>query len=83
MCGCTEIPQYLELKELIAMYSSTGRHGGDLNTDTVTIIGTALDVQEKVVRQVSYASVACLSVFHPLTTLRLGDQRRLYALDRQ
>ncbi|THG94927.1 hypothetical protein EW026_g6628 [Hermanssonia centrifuga] len=40
-----------ELKELIAMHSSAGEHGGDLKTDTVTIIGGALDLQEKVVKQ--------------------------------
>ncbi|CDO75934.1 hypothetical protein BN946_scf184873.g23 [Trametes cinnabarina] len=36
-----------ELKELIAMHSNTGQLGGDLKTDTVTIIGGALDLQEK------------------------------------
>jgi hypothetical protein len=41
-----------ELKELIAMHSSHATHGGDLRTDTVTIIGATLDLQEKVVRQV-------------------------------
>lgn len=40
-----------ELKELIAMHSSIGEYGGDLKTDTVTIIGGALDLQEKVVKQ--------------------------------
>ncbi len=40
-----------ELKELIAMHSSAGEHGGDLKKDTVTIIGGALDLQEKVVKQ--------------------------------
>ena len=40
-----------ELKELIAMHSSIGEYGGDLKTDTVTIIGAALDLQEKVVKQ--------------------------------
>ncbi|KAF7302424.1 CNNM transmembrane domain-containing protein [Mycena chlorophos] len=40
-----------ELKELIAMHSTMGTHGGDLKTDTVTIIGATLDLQEKVVRQ--------------------------------
>ncbi|KAI0643240.1 DUF21-domain-containing protein [Trametes meyenii] len=40
-----------ELKELIAMHSNAGELGGDLKTDTVTIIGGALDLQEKVVRQ--------------------------------
>ncbi|KAI0075021.1 DUF21-domain-containing protein, partial [Panus rudis PR-1116 ss-1] len=40
-----------ELKELIAMHSSVGEYGGDLKTDTVTIIGGALDLQEKVVEQ--------------------------------
>ena len=42
-----------ELKELIAMHSSTSAHGGDLKTDTVTIIGATLDLQEKVVSQVT------------------------------
>lgn len=41
-----------ELKELIAMHSSHATHGGDLKTDTVTIIGATLDLQEKVVKQV-------------------------------
>ncbi|KAJ4490474.1 hypothetical protein J3R30DRAFT_3653766 [Lentinula aciculospora] len=40
-----------ELKELIAMHSSMATHGGDLKTDTVTIIGATLDLQEKIVRQ--------------------------------
>ncbi|OBZ73128.1 hypothetical protein A0H81_06939 [Grifola frondosa] len=40
-----------ELKELIAMHGSDGELKGDLKTDTVTIIGGALDLQEKVVKQ--------------------------------
>jgi len=52
MCEFTETSWYPELKELIAMHSSAGEHGGDLNTDTITIIGATLDLQEKVVRQV-------------------------------
>ncbi|KAF8804197.1 DUF21-domain-containing protein [Phlegmacium glaucopus] len=40
-----------ELKELIAMHSSQATHGGDLKSDTVTIIGATLDLQEKVVKQ--------------------------------
>ncbi|KAF9039353.1 hypothetical protein BJ165DRAFT_1497695 [Panaeolus papilionaceus] len=40
-----------ELKELIAMHSSNATHGGDLKADTVNIIGAALDLQEKVVKQ--------------------------------
>ncbi|CAL1706813.1 unnamed protein product [Somion occarium] len=40
-----------ELKELIAMHSTTGELGGDLKSDTVNIIGATLDLQEKVVRQ--------------------------------
>ncbi|TFK44514.1 hypothetical protein BDQ12DRAFT_673130 [Crucibulum laeve] len=40
-----------ELKELIALHSTTSPHGGDLNSDTVTIIGATLDLQEKVVKQ--------------------------------
>jgi metal transporter CNNM len=42
-----------ELKELIAMHSHGALHGGDLKTDTVTIIGATLDLQEKVVKQVT------------------------------
>jgi hypothetical protein len=45
-------PSETELKELIAMHSSLATHGGDLKTDTVTIIGATLDLQEKVVKQV-------------------------------
>ncbi len=51
-----------ELKELIAMHSNGGQLGGDLKTDTVTIIGGALDLQEKVstgstlVVSIAYAS---------------------------
>ncbi|OJT02653.1 DUF21 domain-containing protein [Trametes pubescens] len=40
-----------ELKELIALHSATGVLGGDLQSDTVTIIGATLDLQEKVIRQ--------------------------------
>lgn len=36
-----------ELKELINMHSATEAHGGDLKRDTVTIIGAALDLEEK------------------------------------
>lgn len=35
------------------MHSSHATHGGDLKNDTVTIIGATLDLQEKVVKQVS------------------------------
>ncbi|KAF7307580.1 CNNM transmembrane domain-containing protein [Mycena indigotica] len=45
------IAEQAQLKELIAMHSSLATHGGDLKTDTVTIIGATLDLQEKVVRQ--------------------------------
>ncbi|KAK0212606.1 DUF21-domain-containing protein [Desarmillaria ectypa] len=41
----------VELKELIAMHASQSRHGGDLKSDTVTIIGATLDLQEKDVKQ--------------------------------
>ena len=40
-----------ELKELIALHSTAGQLGGDLQSDTITIIGATLDLQEKVVRQ--------------------------------
>ena len=49
------------------MHSSTGQHGGDLNTDTITIIGATLDLQEKVVRQVSTALMDSPHVSHLLT----------------
>ncbi|KAI0743884.1 hypothetical protein C8Q80DRAFT_1183738 [Daedaleopsis nitida] len=40
-----------ELKELIALHSTTGELGGDLQSDTIMIIGATLDLQEKVVQQ--------------------------------
>ncbi|THH14931.1 hypothetical protein EW146_g5473 [Bondarzewia mesenterica] len=40
-----------ELKELIAMHSSMGVLGGDLRSDTITIIGATLDLQEKTAKQ--------------------------------
>ena len=33
------------------MHSTAGELGGDLQSDTITIIGATLDLQEKVVRQ--------------------------------
>lgn len=54
------------------MHSNTGRHGGDLNTDTVTIIGATLDLQEKVVRQVSSTLVVRSSISRLLTAARQG-----------
>jgi metal transporter CNNM len=41
-----------ELKELINMHSATESHGGDLKRDTVTIIGAALDLEEKTAKDV-------------------------------
>ena len=49
----------VELKELIALHSSVGEYGGDLRSDTVTIIGATLDLQEKTTSQVR--------VFYPST----------------
>ncbi|CAG8742850.1 16756_t:CDS:2 [Racocetra persica] len=37
-----------ELKELIKYHETSNEHGGDLNTDSVTIIRGALDLQDKV-----------------------------------
>ena len=51
------LPALTELKELIAMHSNVGHHGGDLKSDTVTIIGATLDLQEKVVKQVRTQSI--------------------------
>jgi len=34
------------------MHSSVGHFGGDLRSDTVTIIGATLDLQEKTAKQV-------------------------------
>jgi metal transporter CNNM len=39
------------LKEFIAMHSNIQHHGGDLQSDTVTIIGATLDLQDKTVLQ--------------------------------
>jgi len=52
--------QRAELKELIAMHSM---HGGDLTSDTVSIIGATLDIQARVVKQVCIPS----SIHIPLT----------------
>ena len=41
---------YTELKELIALHATTQEKGGDLQTDAVTILHGALDLQEKTVR---------------------------------
>ncbi|KAF8340329.1 uncharacterized protein EI90DRAFT_2906895, partial [Cantharellus anzutake] len=38
-----------KLKELINMHAVVGHHGGDLQSDTVTIVGGALDFQVKTV----------------------------------
>ena len=47
-----------ELKELIALHSSLGEYGGDLRTDTVTIIGATLDLQEKTTSHVRVFSLS-------------------------
>ena len=67
-----------ELKELIALHSTTGELGGDLQSDTVTIIGATLDLQEKVVRQAMTPldKVFMLSINSKLdfdTMKRIGD----------
>ncbi|KAI1796383.1 hypothetical protein LXA43DRAFT_937264 [Ganoderma leucocontextum] len=67
-----------ELKELIALHSATGQLGGDLQSDTVTIIGATLDLQEKVVRQAMTPldKVFMLSINSKLdfdTMKRIGD----------
>ncbi|GAA94847.1 uncharacterized protein L969DRAFT_54980 [Mixia osmundae IAM 14324] len=36
-----------ELKELISMHQEASGHGGDLEKDTITIVGATLDLQEK------------------------------------
>jgi hypothetical protein len=54
------------------MHSSAGHYGGDLNNDTITIIGATLDLQEKVVRQASTPLVDCPSISRPLTAARAG-----------
>lgn len=75
---------YLELKELIAMHSSLSSFGGDLKTDTVTIIGATLDLQEKVVKQVGLNS-SNRQLFNDLIDLLLvgddSDRRCLHAVN--
>jgi len=56
------------------MPSSTGQHGGDLNTDTITIVGVTPDLQEKVVCQVSIASVGSPTCFPPADTVYPGHE---------
>ncbi|TBU31722.1 hypothetical protein BD311DRAFT_716447 [Dichomitus squalens] len=67
-----------ELKELIALHSATGELGGDLQSDTVNIIGATLDLQEKVVREsmTPLDKVFMLSIDAKLdfdTMKRIGD----------
>ena len=67
------------------MHSPTGQHGRDPNTNTIATMGATLNLQEKVVRQVSAASVDSPCGSHQLTTAHLGndpDQQSLCALDR-
>ncbi|KAI9455801.1 DUF21-domain-containing protein [Lactarius psammicola] len=53
-----------ELKELIALHSSVGEYGGDLRSDTVTIIGATLDLQEKTaIHGISQAMTKIENVF--------------------
>lgn len=40
-----------ELKELVTMHAASGGRGGDLQKDTVMLVGGALDLQEKVVKE--------------------------------
>lgn len=44
------------------MHSTVGQLGGDLRSDTVTIIGATLDLQEKTAKQVSHPG--CLLFQH-------------------
>ena len=67
-----------ELKELIALHAATGELGGDLNKDTVTIIGATLDLQEKVVKQAMtpIKNVFMLDIetkLDPETMRKIGD----------
>jgi hypothetical protein len=55
----------VELKELIALHSSLGEYGGDLRTDTVTIIGATLDLQEKTTSQVRVFYLSIIRLNHP------------------
>jgi metal transporter CNNM len=45
-----------ELKELIAMHSVHGTHGGDLTSDTVSVVQATIDLQGKAVEQVHILS---------------------------
>jgi hypothetical protein len=53
----------VELKELIALHSSVGEYGGDLRSDTITIIGATLDLQEKTTSHVRLIVFANQSKF--------------------
>ena len=61
-----------ELKELIALHSSLGEHGGDLRTDTVTIMRHTLDMQEKTAKDVCRLSCRNeneLTIFQAMTKI--------------
>ncbi|KAG0147737.1 hypothetical protein CROQUDRAFT_76239 [Cronartium quercuum f. sp. fusiforme G11] len=48
-----------ELKELVSLHTRMGEHGGDLNEDVVTIVGAAIDLQERVVQDVMTPLESC------------------------
>ena len=65
------------------MHSNGGELGGDLKTDTVTIIGGALDLQEKVSTVVSMAgALAHCRVIAGLEASNDPNQGRVHAQHR-
>ncbi|EHS64396.1 uncharacterized protein PGTG_22227 [Puccinia graminis f. sp. tritici CRL 75-36-700-3] len=48
-----------ELKELVNLHARKSEHGGDLAEDVVTIIGSAIDLQERVVQDLMNALDHC------------------------
>lgn len=54
-----------ELKELISMHGHVGGHGGDLDPDTITIVGATLDLQTVRPTLLPFAASVSLSTFDP------------------
>jgi hypothetical protein len=74
----------VELKELIALHSSLGEYGGDLRTDTVTIIGATLDLQEKTTSQVRVFYLSTNQAQPPNGFVGDDpDRERLYVVDQR
>ncbi|KAL5501009.1 hypothetical protein ACEPAH_9396 [Sanghuangporus vaninii] len=67
-----------ELKELIALHGAENPLGGDLQNDTVTIIGATLDLQDKTVKQ-AMTPISRVFMLHIDAKLDYDTLRRICA----